>query len=194
MRIGLSNLYYAEITETNGEETYSTPIKLAPAVTADMSVNTSSEVIQFADDGEYDRQTAKFKDGKITLGVTEIGTANAAKLTGAVVDNKGILVDSAEDQPVAVAIGFKSELHDGGYEYVWLYRVTFSLPAGKYETKADSVKYQTQTIEGTISRRKKTDTKGKHPWRVSANSGDTNVDAATLAAWFTNVPEPTYTV
>ena len=49
--IGLDKLYYAKITEgTNGEETYATPVQLAKAISADLSVELA-EATLYADDG-----------------------------------------------------------------------------------------------------------------------------------------------
>jgi hypothetical protein len=49
--IGLDRLYYSKITEdTNGEETYATPLILAKAITAELSVELV-EAILYADDG-----------------------------------------------------------------------------------------------------------------------------------------------
>lgn len=49
--IGLDKLYYSKITEdSNGEETYSTPLVLAKAITAELSVELV-EAILYADDG-----------------------------------------------------------------------------------------------------------------------------------------------
>lgn len=49
--IGLDRLYYAKITENeNGEETYATPVPLAKAITAELSVELA-EATLYADDG-----------------------------------------------------------------------------------------------------------------------------------------------
>ena len=53
--IGLDSLYYAKITEdANGDETYSSPIKLAKAMTAELSVELA-EATLYADDARPDR-------------------------------------------------------------------------------------------------------------------------------------------
>ena len=49
--IGLDRLYYAKITEdTNGDETYDTPIPLAKAISAELSVELA-EATLYEDDG-----------------------------------------------------------------------------------------------------------------------------------------------
>ena len=49
--IGLDRLYYSKITEAaNGTESYATPVLLAKAMKADLSVELA-EAILYADDG-----------------------------------------------------------------------------------------------------------------------------------------------
>ena len=49
--IGLDRLYYAKITEDdNGDETYATPMQMAKAMSADLSVELA-EATLYADDG-----------------------------------------------------------------------------------------------------------------------------------------------
>ena len=49
--IGLDKLYYSKITEgANGDETYDTPVQLAKAIKADLSVELA-EATLYADDG-----------------------------------------------------------------------------------------------------------------------------------------------
>ena len=49
--IGLDKLFYAPITEAaNGDETYGTPVQLAKAISADLSVELA-EATLYADDG-----------------------------------------------------------------------------------------------------------------------------------------------
>ena len=49
--IGLDKLFYAKITEDdNGDETYATPMQMAKAMSADLSVELA-EATLYADDG-----------------------------------------------------------------------------------------------------------------------------------------------
>ena len=50
--IGLDKLFVAPITEdSNGNETYGTPVQLAKAISAELSVELN-EAILYADDGQ----------------------------------------------------------------------------------------------------------------------------------------------
>ena len=49
------------------------------------------------------------------------------------------------------------------------------------------------SIEGTILRRNKPDTRGKHPWKAEVTEGDTSVTEETIVNWYNEVYEPAYT-
>lgn len=190
--IGLDKLYYAKITEDEeGNESYAAPVQLAKAMTADLSVELA-EATLYADDGAAEI-VKEFKSGTLSLGVDEIGGAAASDLTGATIDNNGVVVSAAEDNGTPVAVGFRAKKSNGKYKYFWLYRVKFGIPATALATKGDSITFSTPTIEGTILRRNKVDTKGKHPWKAEATEGDTAVTAETITNWYKQVYEPTYT-
>ena len=111
--IGLDRLYYAPVTEApvTGEETYGTPIMLAKAISAELSVELA-EATLWADDGAAEI-IKEFKGGKLALGVDDIGRAAAETLTGAVTDDNGVLISSGEDSGGIVAIGFRAKKSNG---------------------------------------------------------------------------------
>ena len=190
--IGLDKLYYAKITEAeNGEETYDKPVQLAKAMSADLSVELA-EATLYADDGAAEI-VKEFKSGKLTLGVDDIGSTVASDLSGATIDANGVIVSASEDGGTPVAVGFRAKKSNGKYRYFWLYRVKFGIPAANMATKGDSITFSTPTIEGTILRRNKPDTRGKHPWKAEVTEGDTSVTEETIVNWYNEVYEPTYT-
>ena len=189
--IGLKDLYYSIITEdSSGNETYATPVKLAPAISASLSLNFDAAKL-FADDKVED-DLREFSTGTISLGVSAISDAVAAILTGSTVDSNGCLVDTDSDAAPYVAIGFRAKTSKETYRYVWLYRVKFAVPNDSFSTKGESVAFTTPTIEGTFYKRNKADSRGRHPWRYSVTEGEVNGSASTIAAWFNSVPEPTF--
>ncbi len=190
--VGLDRLFYATITDspTTGDETYGTPVMLAKAMSAELSVELA-EATLFADDGASE-VVKEFKNGKLTLGVDNIGRDVAMALTGGKVDKKGVLISSSEDGGEPVAIGFRAKKSNGKYKYVWLYRVKFAVPSTSLATKGDSITFSTPTIEGTVMRRNKLDGQDKHPWKAEVDEGDTGVDAATITTWYTKVYEPDF--
>ena len=190
--IGLDRLYYAPVTEApiTGEETFGTPVILAKAISAELSIELA-EATLYADDGPSE-VIKEFKGGKLTLGVDDIGKAAAEVLTGATADTKGVLISTSEDSGQIVAIGFRAKKGNGKYRYFWLYKVKFAVPSDTLATKGDSITFQTPKIEGTVMRRNKLDGKGRHPWKAEVTEGETGVDAATINAWYTKVYEPTF--
>lgn len=189
--IGLDMLYYAPIIEDeNGDETYGTPAKLAKAMSAELSVELA-EATLYADDGAAEI-VKEFQSGTLSLGVADIGTAVAEVLTGAVIDGNKVLISSSEDGGSPVAIGFRAKKSGGKYRYYWLYRVKFGIPAANLTTKGDSIEFSTPTIEGTVLRRNKPDSNGRHPWKAEVNEDDSGVSADTIKKWYTEVYEPVY--
>ena len=190
--IGLDKLFYAKITEDqDGNETYATPVQLAKAMTADLSVELA-EATLYADDGASEI-VKEFKSGTLSLCVDDLGGSVASDLTGAVIDNNGVVISTAEDGGTPVAVGFRAKKSNGKYRYFWLYRVKFGIPATALATKGDSITFNTPTIEGTILRRNKVDGKGKHPWKAEVTEGDTAVTATSITNWYKEVYEPSYT-
>jgi len=191
--IGLDKLYYATITDDeNGEEIYGTPTQLAKAISAELSVELA-EATLYADDGAAEI-VKEFKNGTISLGVDDIGSTTAAALTGVTVDKNNVVVSNSEDGGNPVAVGFRAKKSNGKYKYYWLYRVKFGIPATNLATKGDSITFSTPTIEGTVLRRNKPDTSGKHPWKAEVTEGDKDVPASIISGWYTEVYEPDYTV
>ncbi len=189
--IGLDRLFYAPITEdANGEETYGTPVMLAKAIKADLSIELS-EAVFYADDAIAEL-VKDFKSGKLSLGVDDIGRAAVQELTGAATDDNGVLVSSSEDIGMPVAVGFRALKSNGNYRYFWFYRVKFGVPSANLQTKGDSISFQTPTIEGTVMRRNKPDGLGKHPWKSEVTEGDPGVTSTVISNWYADVYEPAY--
>ena len=189
--VGLDKPYFSIITEdANGQETYGTPEVMAKAIQADLTVNTSTATL-YADDGA-DETVDEFVNGTLSMGLNDLVSTVAAKLLGARVDSNGALVTSTEDVAPYVAVGFRARKANGKYRYFWLYRTKFGVPSTNLATKGESITFQTPTIEGTVMRRNKPDTQGKHPWKAEVTEGDANVTAATLNSWFSAVYEPSF--
>ena len=190
--IGLDKLFYAKITEDqDGNETYAEPVSLAKAMTAELSVELA-EATLYADDGAAEI-VKEFQSGTLSLGVADIGSAVAEDLTGAKIDDNKVLISSSEDGGDPVAVGFRAKKANGKYRYFWLYRVKFGIPATNLTTKGESIEFSTPTIEGTVLRRNKVDTKGTHPWKAEVSEDDTGVSADTISSWYKEVYEPAYT-
>ena len=163
---------------------------LAKAMTAELSVELA-EATLYADDGAAE-VVKEFQSGTLTLGVDDIGAAAASDLTGAVIDQNGVIISASEDGGAPVAIGFRAKKANGKYRYFWLYKVKFGIPATNLTTKGESIEFSTPTIEGTVMRRNKVDGQGKHPWKAEVTEGDAGVSASTITNWYQEVYEPSY--
>ena len=189
--IGMDKLFYAKITEdSNGNETYAKPVPLAKAIKADLSIELA-EAVLYADDGAASI-IKDFKSGKLSLGVDDIGVTAAQDLTGAIVDDNGVLISASENDSNPVAVGFRALKPNNKYRYFWFYRVKFGVPATNLQTKGDSITFQTPTIEGTVMRRNKVDGLDKHPWKAEVTEGESNVSDGTISEWFSEVYEPVF--
>ena len=113
-------------------------------------------------------------------------------LTGSTIDENHVVISASEDGGAPVAIGFRAKKSNGKYRYYWLYRVKFGIPATNLATKGDSITFSTPTIEGTVLRRNKPDSSGKHPWKAEVTEGDTEVTEDTIKNWYQTVYEPSY--
>lgn len=189
--VGMDKLFYSKITEdADGNETYGLPKQLAKAIKAELSVDISEGTL-YADDA-IAAQIKEFSQGKLTLGIDDIGASVAGDLTGAIIDDNKVLISAGEDGGSPVAIGFRAKKENGKYRYFWLYRVTFGIPATNLQTKEEKITFQTPSIEGTVVRRNKPDGNGKHPWKAEVSEDGTEVLPATITSWFTQVYEPTF--
>ena len=190
--IGLDKLFYSKITEDeDGNETYAVPVSLAKAMTAELSVELA-EATLYADDGAAEI-VKEFQSGTLSLGVDDIGAAVAEDLTGAKIDDNKVLISASEDGGAPVAVGFRAKKANGKYRYFWLYRVKFGIPATNLTTKGESIEFSMPTIEGTVLRRNKVDSKGNHPWKAEVSEDDTGVAADTISNWYKEVYEPEFT-
>ena len=87
-----------------------------------------------------------------------------------------------EDEPPYVAVGFRAKKTGGKYRYVWLLKAKFKVPSEKYETKGESIKFNTPDIEADFTARKK-----DNRWKADFVGTE---DSKASKTWFTAVPEP----
>ena len=177
--IGLRDLYYAKIKEeTEGTITYEGPKRLAKAISAEMTVETA-EAILYADDS-VDETIKEFISGEIKLNVNDIALEDAALLLGQKKDKDGVLYGGDADEPPYLAIGFRAKKPGGKFKYIWLYKVKFSIPDEKYQTKGDNIEFNTPEITGKFIKRP------DGLWKADYVGEPTD---AIASAWFTQVRE-----
>lgn len=182
MQIGLKDLYMANITDTGGVETFSTPERLAKAIKAELSVEVAEGVL-YADDA-VDQIIKEFVKGSIKLNVNDLEPAKQAAILGQTIDSDKVIFAGENDEPPYIALGFRSKKGTGGkYRYIWLYKVKFKIPNENYETKGDGINFVTPELEGEFIKR---ETDGM--WKADYTGLPTDTVAA---SWFTKVKEYT---
>ena len=184
MTVGLRNLVYATCTEVDGIESYGTPKKMAEVMTADLSVKTADGSL-YADD-TLSESVTEFVNGTLKLGVKDLPPEVLADVLGQMVDQNKVVWAGKDDEPPFVAIGFKAAKTNGRFRYIWLLKCKFKIPSEKYETKGESIKFNTPEIEADFTTRKK-------DGRWKADFVGTDDDAA-AKTWFKEVPEPAETI
>lgn len=151
---GILDVYYAKMTT---EETSTTPpVYGDPEVLAKSIEVTITPAYR---EGKLHASNATVRNQKridtygVSLHVDKIPAAVQMDLLGRAVDKNGVQIIKGGDIPPNVAIGFACTLDDGSKELWWIYKGTFSEPTKSGKTEADSLEYQTPTIEGTFVRR-----------------------------------------
>ena len=175
--IGLRDLYRAPITiGDDGAEEYGTPVKMAKAISAELSVEVAEAILYAADE-----VVKEFVSGELTLNVNDLLPADLAALLGQKQDDDKVVYGADTDEPPYFAIGFRAKKAGGTYKYIWLYKVKFAIPSENYTTKGDSIEFTTPEIVGQFIKR------SDGLWKAEHVALPTE---SVAAAWFTTVREP----
>lgn len=181
VRIGLDKLHFAVMTD---EETYTTPKPIPGAIEATITPTTNTATL-FADD-QADEVATSLGGIEVSLNVKDLPKEIYAELLGATITDDGVLVETKNDVPPYVALGFRSLKSNGKYRYFWLYKGKFQLSEETYATRTDTPEFQTPTITAQFVPRAKD---GK--WRARVDEDDTGVDPSVIQNWFNAVYEET---
>lgn len=176
--IGLRDLYYAKLTTdpASGTATYEESVRIVGAISASVNPNTSTSTL-FYDDGPGDT-AATLGEITLELNVADLPLEVQAVLLGHSHEG-GIMKAKAGDVPPWVAIGFRTLKSNGKYRYYWLNKGKFAIPEDSFNTKADSIEFQTPTISGSFVKRDSDD-----EWKRVADEDDEDFTEAMKAAWF----------
>lgn len=146
-RIGIDRLYFAQMLTdpSDGLPAYATPFRLQGAV--ELTDTPATENANFyADDGAY-VQTSRPGDMQAPMVLANILPELWAALMGAEYDDStGQLQVSDKDVPLEGAVGFRAQLSNGNYEYVWYRLGVFAKADKAYATKAENITYNTTPL------------------------------------------------
>lgn len=189
-RIGLSDLYIAEVTQDNAAGyAADTPAYFAPAAEASLQPAIST-VTQYADDLAFDTMTSE-GETKINLKVTNIPVETLAQITGRVYDAaSGRIWDNPSAVAPYFALMFRSKKSNGSYRYYSYLKGRFEMPKEDAATQGDRPDPKLQEIYFTAVATVYKFDLGSIDDSVKSVRGDedaTNFDGAT---WFSQVQTP----
>ena len=151
--IGLRDLVTAELlTDTVAGTTYGAVESVVGSINIEISDDSGSANVQYADDAEFDRLYPLPKLS-FSMELADIPPATQAKFFGHAVDANGVVVSSQDDIPPYRAFGFKSKKADGTFRYVWLLKCIPVKRSGDHShntEQGDSVERQTGKIDWEV--------------------------------------------
>lgn len=181
VRIGLSDLHAFPLkVDERGTLSYGAPFKIAPAVSASISPNTSEDAFYADDVALVSNQT--ISSITVELETADIKDEVVSRLLGLEIDENGVVHDNVNKQAPKLAVAFRSLKSNGKYKYVVLYKGSFGIGEDEYQTKEDSTTFQTTTISGTFL-----PTLYNGNWRASVNEDSESIGVDVVAKWFTKV-------
>lgn len=183
-KIGVKDLHVAKVLTDEVEgATYDEIVKLAGAINVGLTPNVASGTLD-ADDQVWESNDS-LTGYEISINVADLSAEHEALLLGREVDSNGAVVATTDDIAPEFAVMFRSEQSsraEGRYQYRAVYRVKFRPYDESYQTKGDSIDYQTPTITGSAMARRD----GTFDLKLSENEEN----AAVVAKFFTDVVEP----
>ena len=184
-QIGLKDLHYAILTKDDSDSVeYDQPKKVGKAISANINPTVNNAEL-YADDGLSETASA-LGAISVTIGADKLTKQVQADLLGHKVNSDGVLEKSSTDTAPYVALGFRSEMSNGKYRYVWLYKGKFQPVEQNYQTKEGTPAFQTPTINATFMKRDHDD-----KWEGSVEEGDDSVASGIIDNWFNAVYQET---
>lgn len=146
-RIGVRDLFVHEILdETHESITYDTSVRIAGLIEVGISPQTDTAEL-YADDTLHESATA-LSSYDININVADLTPEQQGKLLGQKVDEDGRVFSSTDLAPPHFGVSFKAERSDGTYEYRQIFKVKFAPSDDNYNTKGESIDFQTAAITG----------------------------------------------
>lgn len=196
---GLMNIHAAEILKnTKTEYEAATPVHINGAISMKITDNFATETT-YSEDG-VEEVITEYIDSDIEMEINRLAPQERELFLGQLFKN-GFLMKSAEDIQKELALSWMSKLANGLYEFSQYYCLKFNQgDEVTYNTKADKVETQTNSLKGKAYNRKleqEIDGKKKH---LYANIVDEeqllaeHTDAKqAIESWFSAVQEPALT-
>ena len=147
-RIGIKKLCYAVLNEdTSTALTYEGFKEISGLTELNISNGGSTSVL-YADDAPYESASA-LGEIKVDLSLSELPIEDYCNILGHTLKD-GVVVNTVDDVPKDIAIGFERTSSNGKKTRVWLVKGSFSEPDDKNKSKEDKVTFNTESITGSF--------------------------------------------
>ena len=179
-RVGVSNFYYALQTKDDVTGvTYAAPVRIPGLISVSISPASNTNTL-YADNGPAEVAESL---GEITVEIDlkDLTQEHQVALLGHTATG-GVMTSAADDVAPYVAILFEGLKANGKKKFVKLLKGKFAIPNDSYETKKDSVTFQTDKISGKFVIR---DYDSK--WKYTAEEDAADYVASVGTNWFTAV-------
>lgn len=179
VKFGLSQLYYAILTETDGEYSWATPVAIPGAVS--ISLDPSGETSTFRADNIDYYVTASNNGYEGDLEVAMLPESFRRDVLGETsTETDNVLIENANTRPKRFALLFQFEGDQSGTRHV-LYNCSTTRPSVSSQTTDETIEPVTETVTITAS-----------PLSDGVVKASTNAQTTTTVynAWFTKVYEP----
>lgn len=147
-RIGVRDLYVHEIIdETETEVGYDESKRIAGLIEVGVTPQTDTAEL-YADDSLYE-SVSSLSSYDISINVADLTPEQQGMLLGQEVNEQGMVYSSSDLNAPYFGVSFRAERSDGTFEYRQMFKVRFTPSDDNYNTKGDSVDFQTAEITGT---------------------------------------------
>ena len=184
IKFGLKNVYYAVATiAADGTATYADPVRIPGAVNLSMDPQ-GNQTKFYADNIVY--WTGVANNGyEGDLEIARVPESFEKDVLGVVVDNKHVLVESADAPTIPFALLFQFEGDEKAVRHV-MYNCTATRPNVEGSTKNENTEPQTETLSLTAATVYNSSLAQDI---VKARTAD-NTDTTTYNGWFESVYQP----
>lgn len=178
-RIGLKDLHVHKIIEeTDTGVVYGEAKRIANLIEASITPQVNDAQL-YADD-QLAESVSVLSRYDLTIGVADITPETQAELLGQDIDEDGVVFASSRLNPPSFAVSFRAERSDGSYEYRQMFKVKFAPTDETYNTKGETIDFQTESITGVSMPL-------KHNGQFNARVIGTDTNKEVTDTWFDEV-------
>jgi phi13 family phage major tail protein len=182
-KIGVDNLhFYPLIKDDETGVSYGAAVAVPGTVSLEINPSTDNATL-YADNMAWETANS-MGEVEVSIELADLPKSVQAALLGHSIDTTtGRLIAKSTDESPYVGISFAALKGNGATRYVRLAKGRFIEGEDNYQTKGESVEFQTQTINANFVVRKY-----DRVWKETVDSDDKESGvAATIADWFNDM-------